>query len=425
MLDVAPTNARSETIGILDRIAIWGRGIGPKLATSPGRVGSWARGMALTAIVLLLVAIMWPGADPAPRLLDGDKGAVAAAWNEAVSLLNIEPIYPPQEDVYVGDIYAVVTRADRGFLGRSIKLWHVDLSDQIKDAYLNVPMFPTLAPADNNQSAWEQGTSDDLFGNGQRKALPLVAFPGFKIRSSRQAEAALSSGSSLSHWFGGLFGFARDNDEIEELQFPRSETYGVNAVVASSALGLFCKDERSLPLCTENGARRMLSMVVGEGIWKPEIDPKSKTETGRYAMGVELMLINQVYLTRSIVHVHSANSNRGQTVQLIAKLKMLTEDDWIAPNASSAKSEPGSAGQANDSNAGTGNKQTENALVEAQRVRIQGIINELVQADPSLRAGAYSFDGRNITLNQSFPRPIAFGFRGVRMVPLTDGLEKK
>jgi hypothetical protein len=376
-------------------------------------------------LLVALYQIIRLGAGPVPRLLDGDKGAVATAWNEAVSLLNIEPIYPPQEDVYVGDIYAVVTRADRGFLGRSIKLWHVDLSDEIKNAYLNVPMFPTLAPAENSQSAWEQGTSDDLFGNGQRKALPLVAFPGFKIRSSRQAEVAMSSGSSLSHWFGGLFGFVRDDDEIEELQFPRSETYGVNAVVASSALRLFCKDERSLPLCTESGARRMLSMVVGEDIWKPEIDPKSKTETGRFAMGVELMLINQVYLTRSIVHVHLANSNRGQTVQLIAKLKLLTGDDWIAPNESSGRSEPKSAGRANDSNASTGNKQTENALVEAQRARIQGIINELVQADPSLGAGAYSFDGRNITLNQSFPRPIAFGFRGVRMVPLTNGLEKK
>ena len=139
MLDVAPVNTKSDTIRILDRVAIWGRGIGPKLATTPGRA---AFRVVITTIILLSLVALYQtirlGAGPVPVLLDGDKGAVAA-WNEAVSLLNIEPIYPPQEDVYVGDIYAVVTRADRGFLGRSIKLWHVDLSHETRDTYVNVP----------------------------------------------------------------------------------------------------------------------------------------------------------------------------------------------------------------------------------------------------------------------------------------------
>ncbi len=69
------------------------------------------------------------------------KLSVAKQWNEAIQKLGFEPVYPPVEDIQVGDVFAMITddeasdsAADEPFAGRSIKLLHLDLTREIEDA---------------------------------------------------------------------------------------------------------------------------------------------------------------------------------------------------------------------------------------------------------------------------------------------------
>src|SRR3954447_8722369 len=37
---------------------------------------------------------------------------VARAWNRTISKLDIEPLFPPQEDTYVGDVFVIVANGE-------------------------------------------------------------------------------------------------------------------------------------------------------------------------------------------------------------------------------------------------------------------------------------------------------------------------
>src|SRR5262249_46649483 len=145
-------------------------------------------------------------------------------------------------------------------------------------------------------------------------------------------------GSGIWSWFSGVFGMTRNDEETEQLSFPAPETYGVNSVQAQRALFSFYDDQRTKPFCTDTAVRNMLSMVVGDEIWRNRLDPETKQP--RYVSEVELMLVKQVFLTRSIVQLRSAASASGQSARLIAKLKDVS-DRPATPAAPSETPAPG------------------------------------------------------------------------------------
>ncbi len=370
----------------------------------------WLRSAAIAVGTIVVIVGVFTAVDFLGRGSDTptlEVDTVSTDWNDAVRQLNIEPIYPPQEDIYVGDIYATITRGDRNFQGKSIKLWHVDLSDAVKRAYSDVPVFPkTLAPPEKDGQMWDQAPSDGLFDTGQRKSLSLVAFPRFVVRHSRQAAGGASANQGLFGWASGLIGSTSSSDELEELYFPGAETYGINSIEASAALLLFCETEQNKPICAETGVRQMLSMVVGDEIWKKELDDKKKP-TGRYAMGVELILVNQVFLTRSIVRTHSLDNGKSLVANIAAKVKELSEPS-PPPN-------PNAAAPAGDQQSEAKKSALERQQEQAARLKIT--LEELRRAGVGANLSASAADGSNIALNQTFPRPIVVGVRAVRRVP--------
>jgi hypothetical protein len=174
-----------------------------------------------------------------PKPLEGHS--VATEWNESVHRLGIAPIYPPQEDLLVGDIFAVITRSDNEYLStvlfddHAIKLWHVDMTAALKAAYNAAPVFPRTKerPLHEDDSIWEPNESENLFQPGGKKTLSLVAFPDLSIHHSRSATAEASTGSGIWSWFSGMFGITRNDEEREQLSFPAAETYGVNSFTRS------------------------------------------------------------------------------------------------------------------------------------------------------------------------------------------------
>ncbi len=135
------------------------RGITARWLSQATRFFSWLRnrrrGLSLVTVAFLagLAGILiglslqprWRG--PAPCPADQPDCTVAESWGESITPLGIEPIFPPAEDVSVGDVYVVLTAQNErvqssALLGRSMKITHIDMSTDIEDEYRKLPVFP-------------------------------------------------------------------------------------------------------------------------------------------------------------------------------------------------------------------------------------------------------------------------------------------
>jgi hypothetical protein len=56
---------------------------------------------------------------------------VARSWNESISHLGKSPVYPPQEDVQVGDVLAAIVGGQSTYLLRTaIRIDHIDMQNE-------------------------------------------------------------------------------------------------------------------------------------------------------------------------------------------------------------------------------------------------------------------------------------------------------
>ncbi|HVO87765.1 MAG TPA: hypothetical protein VMV45_04420, partial [Casimicrobiaceae bacterium] len=180
--------------------------------------------------------------------------SLEAQWNKTIARLGIEPVFPPEEDLAVGDLFAAVVERDVSdtsgvkdkvdatpFLGKSVKLAHIDVRRDLEQAYALLPVFPDstipTVPADIavNPAQVVPPPAPGLFMPGaQRKALPMAAFPGLTISHAGSAAAGVSGGVH------SLFGFGSSREDTEKLILPLVETYGLPVVNANAVLQRYC-----------------------------------------------------------------------------------------------------------------------------------------------------------------------------------------
>jgi len=265
----------------------------------PGYKGWILGSFFLVAAGAIFAAIHWAGSGEQPKL------SVAKQWNEAIQKLGFEPLYPPVEDIQVGDVFAMITddavsdsATDEPFAGRSIKLLHLDMTKEIEDAYRVVYQFPsTNSRPEQDGQVWPQAIStDSLFKPpATRTALPLVLFPRFTITN---VKGASGSASTMSQLLNGTFGADAHSTETVEVRFSATETYGIPAVPAELRLIDFCDDAATKSFCSEQGLRKQLSILIGKRIDDKVKDRKTGVERPRFS--VELALVSRVFLARSI-----------------------------------------------------------------------------------------------------------------------------
>jgi hypothetical protein len=107
-------------------------------------IKKWWFWQALSWLLVILFIVVWvrPSAKPTP-----DKD-VATAWNEGINRFGILPIFPPAEDIYVGDLLAVVSdSAGKPVRSTAVRINHLNLRKEMKDANKDHPIFPESAEA--------------------------------------------------------------------------------------------------------------------------------------------------------------------------------------------------------------------------------------------------------------------------------------
>lgn len=344
----------------------------------------WASLIGGAVLAIVLIPIVWTASPP-------DKGVVAE-WNESISRLGIEPVFPPEEDVYVGDVLAVIIpetgTQPQALLNRAIKLDHIDMSDDLVKNYQLLPLFPDtekrpLSPDD----PWVLKNKEEgvFAGTQKRGTLAIAAFPGITIHRDRGASAGLAG------WLGSVFGASVQQNDILELKISTAETYGVPSVQATGRLALYCNDPFTKNVCSDETLRNHLSYVNREALDKV-VDPATDKE--RYRLDVEIAFVNRVYLTRSIEQTRKLGSSQA------AAIRSLTDA------AAQLKRQDEQAGGAPD---GAGKGQGTSAA--------QARTNELLQQLNSLPGGlasVYSDSDSSYQLKQTLQRPIVIGYRAVR-----------
>jgi hypothetical protein len=265
--------------------------------------------------IALAAGILWilPLADERPT------NDIIADWNRTISRLGIEPVFPPEEDIYVGDIIAVVTEdhlgdtplradgkkatptlsADNPLLNRAVKIDHYDMSSILKEFYEQLPVFSTSTtrPA-TDREIWDQKSDSAAFVPAEHKTLALAAFPAFTIKTSN------TGSGDLSIPLIGKLRFSRGQSDSEELEIAFAETYGIPTVIAAAILDRYCQDPFSQAACVEGNVRKHLSFVMGDDV------TALLPGTNRYRLEIQLHLVYRAYLTRAINRRLVANVTR-------------------------------------------------------------------------------------------------------------------
>ncbi|MEB2843065.1 hypothetical protein GAO09_27005 [Rhizobiales bacterium RZME27] len=234
---------------------------------------------------------------------------IAIVWNDAIARLQIEPIYPPQEDLYVGDVFLTlqqsagaaetsIGKVSKVFAGRGIRIANIPLRDNITKA----PYMLDLAgragtvgsPAERPIAA--VGPQSDAF-DPARMAVTLssVAFPGFSVKHHVHARTG---------WLP--FGFDRQSSETEEIAISSIHTYSVPAPESIRQLLLYCKSEATGINCTDDFARAQLAYSLGEDV--------NRQVNGQYIYQINVSLVRQVFLAGKIKSTRHSGENLTATV---------------------------------------------------------------------------------------------------------------
>ncbi len=373
------------------------------------------------AVVLAIVAVV---GFFAVRTLSGlgtqsafAEVSIEENWNQTIQSLGVYPIFPPEEDLVVGDVLAVVVRdvdpdpeaqADtvekKAFISRSVKLAHIDVAAALDTAYRDLPVFPAIAaaaglpngtPPKLRDSVARIFTDAVLQGN-----LPRAAFPRLKIQGVSNA-----SGGVLFNGNGASYGAG--SQQIEEFELSDVRTYGLPSVAALAVFDAFCKIDK-MAVCSEKTARKHLERVVGDRIDRQYLH---KSGEFRYALEIEIVMVYRVYLTSSIVNLRrSAASQKGGLF-----------GGW--PFASNPPPAPYSPPAYTAPEPGTADASTNAGAAEQIRIlstRLAEVEGRLARVRSGGAMNYESFFGNEASLEGKFERPVAIGYRSVNCPCMDD-----
>jgi hypothetical protein len=333
--------------------------------------------------------------------------SLAAAWGEVIQQFKIEPVFPPEEDLVVGDVLAYVVAdndpvpVEQGvavdtidyrlpFLNRGVKLAHVNVRQQLQDTYGEFPVFPdasSLAAPDRKPAGGDtappQGNVVRLFTQDVLESnLPRAVFAKLKSSVSSSAAGGLAANDQASASYG------RSNQGFEEFQLGEVSTYGLPSARALSKLEEYCRQPETRDVCQEATVRKHLRRVVGDRIYRKYLN-KQAAEV--YAIEVGIVIVNRVYLARSIVHRRT--DGRAQSGSFFGSL---------FPSSENKADKPAESGE-------TGT--TADAALKKR-------VDELEKQVASMKTGGGLSSQTSASAESAFDtgrlsRPVAFGFRYV------------
>ncbi|MBC7772504.1 MAG: hypothetical protein H7210_08430 [Pyrinomonadaceae bacterium] len=326
------------------------------------------------------------------------RGAAAREWSLTLREMQIVPVFPPREDVYVGDVYVVdqdelklfeedFGASHEGFLPISILAAHIPLQQDTSIFYNARPSFPRTDLSNDDPSNAAQPTEEatDVYTRGDVSRLRIVGFPEFMSATITQGDIAAFIPTEAVN-IGAAAGFTQSQQV--KISVPVAESYAYPAAQAFKAA------EAHL---AESG----INKVMG-------VDPALVGDGG--VMG-HLRLITEVYYTR-VIDVSFFNSqSRGARVD--AKINAppgLTAPEVPPPAEPPPASPFDDPAPASADVAPPDAASTAADLVSSLNTQLDAAMASQVPGGKIrfLSAGAYG-----VAMRRTFERPVAIGYRGL------------
>ncbi|MER9304243.1 hypothetical protein [Mesorhizobium sp. M0496] len=239
---------------------------------------------------ILFIALVFSYIRPFEKEHTDIESDLAKAWNGTIQRLGLQPLYPPQENFSVGDIWLVAssvssdgedaTPIDTNTLQQhAVRVGHVDLTESIRNNSF-IPSLSSTAIAEDGTGKTEllPAASSDVPVH-----LTLLSYPGLHI--SRKV------GTSAS-FLGGLFSSSRSEDQIQDIAIPVAETYGASPLDAMGALYAWCASEDNKPYCEDEIARIYFSYAVNPAVLA--------VNSQKYSVRLDIVIVDRVYMTRQL-----------------------------------------------------------------------------------------------------------------------------
>ncbi|MDH7800931.1 hypothetical protein [Rhizobium sp. AN70] len=221
-------------------------------------------------------------------------------WNESIQRLGIEPVYPPQEDIYVGDIIAEIVDSghkfkslpvlvkDSPFIGRYVKITQIPNLRGYFGVKSEAPYFGDSVWLDDKRTLSAAQPRVEVATDGTASGVEVkdALFPVIKIERKEGIVGLLRNIA-----FGGA------RADVEEIELQNVQTYAINAFHAQNALMAFCNDEYTEVYCADEYLRAKLSYIL-----KRDILETAETEDcgPRYLYDIRLFVVRQAFLTRGV-----------------------------------------------------------------------------------------------------------------------------
>ncbi|MGO6757245.1 hypothetical protein ACCS42_09155 [Rhizobium ruizarguesonis] len=348
------------------------------LKAFPRWIGRIVIGVAVIAFLAFVLTSFFNTA----AAIDDD---VPRSWNASIEKLGITPLYPPQEDFYVGDVILAVTPAKRKFKslpddlqvdaikGRSIRIGHIDLLKYMQRPG-DVRYFGDSKRDENGTLSIVQPRREadiDPADNG-KIVLSSLLFPAIRLEHSASVNGVWQR-----------LGFGASSASAEKIVLSHVQSYGADAYTSTALLARFCADPATRGFCIEKSARAQLSYMMGDDILKtaPSIDNKPS-----YIFEIRVFVVYRVYLARGML----VGGGDGINTRLFS-------------------SEAGSMDVTEVSSPDVGVDHKPEERADEADVEVQPKVK--TEAPPA--SSASRSDKRIFLTDEPFNRPLAFGYRSV------------
>lgn len=313
----------------------------------------------------------------------GPSQKTEETYARSVDQLGIFPVYPPREDLQVGDIYAVEVHSQSSrFATRTAFVGFADMTDYIRQYLSSRYVFADTTITDKSLALGQRDRRQeqgDLFAKWDGSTLPISAFPSIELDSNLSGDFSLTGGTVGS-------GSANAGRSIRmRLQFNGVSSYSVALTAAQSALSTYCgledKDCTSKTLASMINSKYMLG----------------EKDQG-YVKESEVYMVSKVYLAREIQYSFSD----GSVLAAMASTQAPSESAEPKPVKSEPAAKPTqTAAQVQESPPETGSGDAQ--LAEALQQIVQSSVPNAQISVTGNRTDGY-------VLHQIFQRPVVVGY---------------
>jgi outer membrane protein OmpA-like peptidoglycan-associated protein len=363
----------------------------------------------ILAILLFLESIAWMAGVP-HRI---EKDSLIRDWTSGIRKLGVTPVFPPREDLQVGDLYLKTTRRSPGEASGSGEIiseyWLGDLqlAEPVRDFYRERFAMPVETAekdsggkekTEENRQAPLPTVYSGVFKIGDIPTrLRNVSFPNLTVASTRSTR--LSVADSLLQFFNtGTFTDAGYNVTVA---IPDAEGYAIPALVSIPAIKKYCP---------ENFADNIKLLR--------ELSPSGRTTEEK------IDVVTGVYYARSIDYTVSRRNGVGGTATAepvaLDKVKRLfselnqakTAAEKPKPAASPGTDASGATPGASDASSSAAKREQELAAQIKEELEKMTAALERPNA-PAVAGTVIRSDARSVTLRRTFSQPIIIGYQSL------------